>query len=271
MRVYILIMMTISILLGCSRNIDESVMAEIDGKEITASQFDAFIKFKRIPTHDEMKLKEIKDRYIEREALASGIEKLEYLDNDLIQAELNEFKKEMLISRYFEKYLKNSVSDQAIKNYYKTHAADYEKKKAHVAHILIRTRKNMDETERKVKLTTAREAHSLATSGGDFAELVRKYSEDKISVKKGGDIGWIKEGAIDPDFSKKVFAMEKGEISEPLETPFGFHIVKLIEPPQVVRSAFEKVSGDIRYQLRVKAKQKELERILSITKIEKKY
>jgi peptidyl-prolyl cis-trans isomerase C len=90
---------------------------------------------------------------------------------------------------YFEKYLNEQVTDQAVRNYYNTKASEYEQKKAHVAHILIRLNSKMSEEERKVKLTTAQEAYSKIRAGEDFAEIAAQYSEDKISAKKGGDLG----------------------------------------------------------------------------------
>jgi peptidyl-prolyl cis-trans isomerase C len=128
----------------------------------------------------------------------------------------------------------------------------------------------MSETERKAKLTAAQEAYSQILAGKNFAEIARDYSEDKISAKKGGDLGWLKEGSIDSKFSEVLFGLKPAEVSEPFETPFGFHMVKLIDGPRIVRKPFDAVAGDIRYQLRNKAKKAELERLLSTVKIEKK-
>ena len=128
----------------------------------------------------------------------------------------------------------------------------------------------MSEPERKAKLTTAQEAYSKIRAGKDFAQIAKDYSEDKVSAKKGGDLGWLKEGSIDPRFSKTLFELEPGSVSEPFETPFGFHIVKLIEGPKVVKRSFETVAGDIRYQLRAKAKNAEIERLMGKVKVVKK-
>ena len=256
-------------LAGCREGDKSPNLAAVDGESITQAEFEAYLKFKRVPTQDEKRREMLLDQYIEREALASAIDSTDVLDKDLIQAELNEFRKEMLISRYFERFLKEKVTEQAIQNYYNTHAGDYEQQMAHAAHILIRTNKKMGEPERKAKWTTAQEAYSHIRSGKDFADIAKDYSEDKVSAKKGGDLGWLKEGSIDPRFSKTLFELEAGKVSEPFETPFGFHIVKLIKAPKVVKRPFGAVAGDIRYQLRNKAKQAELERLLSKAKIEK--
>ena len=188
----------------------------------------------------------------------------------MTKVELNEFRKEMLISRYFEKLLKEKVSDQAVQNYYNTHAGDYEEQKVHAAHILVRLNKKMSEPERKAKLTTAQEAYSQIRSGKDFAEVAKDFSEDKVSAKKGGDLGWLKKGSVSPQFSKTLFELDTGDISEPFETPFGFHVVKKIEGPTVVKNPFSSVAGDIRYMLRNKAKRAEMERLMGEVKVKKK-
>lgn len=245
-------------------------LATINGKPVTQAEYKAYLKFKRVPEKDEKRRSKMLDPYLEREALAEAIEGEKLLDSELIKAELNEFRKQMLISRYFEKYLKDKVTDQAIQNYYNTHAGDYEQKKVRVAHILIRTNKKMSETERKAKLTTAQEAYSKIRSGKDFAEAAKEYSEDRISSKKGGDLGWLRDGSIDPRFSKTVFEMKSGEVSEPFETPFGFHVVKVLEEAKVIKRPFNAVAGEIRYQLRNKTKKAELERLMKKVKIEKR-
>ncbi|EKD34189.1 MAG: hypothetical protein ACD_75C02431G0002 [uncultured bacterium] len=260
---------TLTGLVACSSEKENTTIATVNDKKISKEQVEAFWQFKRVPANDEKRKAGILEQYLEREALAGVIEKKALLDNALIQAELNEFKKEMLISRYFEKYLDEQVTEQAVTNYYNTKAAEYEEKKAHVAHILIRLNKTMSEEERQAKLTTAQEAYSKIRAGEDFSQIAATYSEDMISAKKGGDLGWVKEGSIDEHFSKTVFNMKEGDVSEPFETPFGFHIVILTEAPQVVKQPLKAVAGDIRYQLRNEAKKAEMERLLAEVKIKK--
>jgi peptidyl-prolyl cis-trans isomerase C len=247
---------------SCGQDKQDSLSIDTIGdKKINQVQFAAYLKFKRVPKNDQKRIDRLRKQYLERESLAAAISKQNLLDKDLINAELNEFKKEMLISRYFEKFLKDKITDSAIRNYYNSHSSDYEEKKAHVAHILIRTNKKMAEIERRAKLTIAQEAWSKLQAGSKIKDLAKQYSEDKISTKKGGDLGWIKQGSIDPRFSKIVFSLKSGEISKPFETAFGYHIVQLIEEVKIIKRPFKAVAGDIRYQLRNQAKKAEIERL----------
>jgi len=272
-KIYIIIILIIA-LPGCKEKENylndlnnSKKLATIDKRPISESEFNAFLKFKRIPEKNKIRQKQHFDNYLHREALADAIEKSKMLDHNMIKAELNEFRKEMLISRYFEKYLSNEVSDTDVQKYYQKHVKEFEFKKAHAAHILIRTNKKMSETEKNARLTTTHEVFSKLRAGKDFAEMVRQYSQDQVSSKKEGDLGWIKTGSIDPQFSDTLFSLKPGDISSPIETRFGYHIVKLLDKVQTARQSFDDVSGNIRYQLRAKAKQMEMERLMSTVRV----
>lgn len=264
---YIIILLLIIGISGCGQK--EEKLATVDGKAITQAEFDAYLKFKRLNAKDEKRREALLDQYLERAALAAAIDKSDLLDKGLIQAELEEFRKQMLVSRYFEQFLRDKVGEDAVRNYYNTHAPDYEETQIHVAHILVRTNPKMSDTERKAKLTKAQEAYSKVRAGEAFDEIAGRYSEDKISAKKGGDLGWIKKGAIDANFSRIAFEQEEGTVSEPFETPFGYHVIKVIQGPRTVKKSFETVAGDIRYRLKNEAKQAELDRLKKSVKIEK--
>lgn len=247
----------------------EDKVGKVNGKAISAAQFDAYLEHKRIAIRDDAQREKLVDQYLHREALANVIEKEAFKGDKLIQAELNELRKEIVISRYFERFLKDKVTDDAIINYYNSNSENYSEKKVHVAHILLRLNRNMDEVQRKAQLTTAQEAASKIQAGMSFSEAAGKYSEDKISGKKGGDLGWLKEGSIHKAFSEKAFALKKGEISAPLETPFGFHIMTVLEEPKVVKRSLEATKGEIRHQLRNQAKQAEMTRLSDNIKVKK--
>ncbi len=258
--------LSIVFIAGCSGD-DE--IAEVNGKSITKKQFDAYLKYKRIPKDQTAKVDAELDRYLEREAIAGVIESEDLLDKTRIEVEVNEFRKQMVISRYMEEFLKNNVTNEAVRNFYAMNIERYESKKTHVAHILFRTNSKTSDTERQGILTLAQEAYSKIKAGEEFAKVAEKYSEDINSSKKGGDLGWLTEGAIDPIFSATVQKLKVDDVSLPFATPFGFHIVKILEGPEVVKQPFEKVSGNIRYELRQKAKEAEYARLRGMVEIEK--
>ena len=255
-----LVVFLIAFAVSCGSDSDGQV-ASVNGRGISTAEFDAYLAYRNLPDNDQKKRRNALEEYTRREGIADAIEASGLLDADAIAVELREYRKEMLLSRYFDEFLRENVTDQAVLNYYNSNPEEFGEERTRVAHILLRTRPDMDDSERLVKLTTAREVYSKLVAGEDFAALAKDYSEDQVSGKKGGELGWLKRGAVSEVFSQKVFSLEESELSEPFETPFGFHIVRILEPAQTTRRPFEAAKGDIRYQLRQRAKRAELDRL----------
>lgn len=95
----------------------------------------------------------------------------------------------------------------------------------HVRHILIKLSEVVSEAEGKHRLDTIKER---LDNSKDFAEMARQYSED-ASAANGGDLGWTNPGDTVPQFEKAMNALKPGEISEPIRSPFGWHIIQVLE------------------------------------------
>ncbi|MBM0045790.1 peptidylprolyl isomerase [Anaerococcus sp. mt242] len=143
-------------------------------------------------------------------------------------------KKDILYTKHQEWFLKNNpVSDEDVDKFYEENKDEF--KKADADHILVDDEK------------TAKEVKEKLDNGGDFAELAKEYSKDTGNADKGGALGEFKKGDMVPQFSDKVFSMKEGEISEPVQTQFGWHIIKLNkinesltdEDRQVIRKSLE--------------------------------
>lgn len=92
-------------------------------------------------------------------------------------------------------------------------------------HILIKLNEIVSESDALQKMTMIKER---LDHGGDFAELARQYSED-ASANSGGDLGWVNPGDTVPQFEQAMNLLASGEISEPVRTPFGYHIIQVQE------------------------------------------
>jgi peptidyl-prolyl cis-trans isomerase C len=261
----LVIAISVSFMLNACDN--GELIGEINGRDITRAEFNRYLAHKNIPQQDAKRVELVLKDYMQREAYTEVVESSEDFDSKQIEVEVNEFRKQLIISRHFEKHLNNVVSEEAIKNYYNTHAGEFQREKIKVAHVLIRTNSNMSEAELQSALTRAQEAYSRARTDVQFADIASQYSEDTVSAKQGGELGWLGKGAIDPVFSAKVFAAQVGEITEPFRSAFGFHIVKVLEEAKLIKVSFDKVKGDIRYRLRQQAKQAEMDRMLSASEI----
>ena len=95
----------------------------------------------------------------------------------------------------------------------------------HVRHILLRARDGLSENEARERLQRLRER---VAGGADFAELAKTNSED-ASASKGGDLGWVAPGDTVPEFERVMNALKDTEVSQPVQTPFGWHLVQVLE------------------------------------------
>lgn len=97
--------------------------------------------------------------------------------------------------------------------------------RTHVRHILVKTNELVSQSEAEHKLQIVKER---LDHGGNFAELARQYSND-LSSAKGGDLGWLYAGDTVPEFERAMDALKPGEISRPIQSPFGFHLIQVLE------------------------------------------
>ncbi|MDT8406351.1 MAG: LPS assembly protein LptD [Methylococcales bacterium] len=98
--------------------------------------------------------------------------------------------------------------------------------KTRARHILIKTNELIDDQTARQRLLQLSER---VRQGENFAELARKYSEDKGSALKGGELGWVEPGALVPEFEKTMNALALGELSAPVQTQFGWHLIEVLE------------------------------------------
>ncbi len=114
-----------------------------------------------------------------------------------------------------------------IKAYYDAHIADYRApKQVHARHILVKASATAPQTEKdaaKAKLTAAQKR---IAAGEDFAKVAKEVSQDG-SAQSGGDLGYFGEGAMVKPFEKVAFELNKGQVSGIVETPFGYHLIKV--------------------------------------------
>ena len=121
------------------------------------------------------------------------------------------------------------VSDKEVRDFYNTYkdslpdqSDEYE-----LAHIIMA--RKISDAEKNAAKSFALELLDSVKQGKDFSEIARKYSADSMSAIQGGDLGYAKKGTFVKEFEESVFSMQPGEISELVETQFGYHIIKLNE------------------------------------------
>ena len=92
-------------------------------------------------------------------------------------------------------------------------------------HILIRTNEAVSDADARRRITQLRER---IVNGADFAEIARTNSDD-ASAARGGELDWVYPGDTVPEFERAYEALKVGEVSEPVRTPFGYHLIQVLE------------------------------------------
>lgn len=142
-----------------------------------------------------------------------------------------------------------SISDEEIEEYFQDNKETFATpKKVHARHILFKVDQGAPQEARDMARGMALKVMNEARAGADFAELAKKYSGDPGSKDKGGDLGFFTEDRMVEPFSTAAFAMKPGDIGEPVETVFGWHIIKV----EAVQEAKEPLLAEVKETIRTK-------------------
>lgn len=243
----------------------KKVILTIGTEKITAGQYEALVD--ALPAQYQSvargaRKREFAESIVQLKLLAQGAEAAGLDKSTKIQQQLRFQRENMLAQAMFESLQQGTkVDDALVKTYYDSHKNDYESVKA--KHILIRMKgAPMPGTEGKPELTEeqalakAKEIVAKLKAGGDFGALAKSDSDDTGSAAQGGDLGEFHRGMMVPPFEEAAFAQKVGEISEPVKSPFGFHII-IVQEHNTKQLA--DVRADIEKALRPEVAKKEVE------------
>lgn len=182
---------------------------------------------------DEKKVDELYTSYMEQ--MKDQIEAKKFLEDNGID---ETFIRDQIRSQLYMEEFQNMVMDELdiddtkLKEYYDKNMEAYRDLQIKASHILLETEEDAKDVLDKVQ------------KGEDFAELAKKYSTGP-SAPQGGDLGYFSKGMMVPEFEEAALALKVGEVSEPVKTKFGYHIIKVMDRKEEMR-AFEEVKEEIR-------------------------
>ncbi len=238
----------------------EGKAAVVNGVVIPQSRVDQLVK-ERIAQGqpDTPQLREsvkeslITQEVVTQEAVRQGIDKRPEVATRLELARQN-----VLIRAYLEDYFaKNPVTDQAVKQEYDRLKAQLGDKEYKARHILL-------ETEAEAKNVI-----SQLKAGASFEKLAAEKSKDPGSKENGGDLGWNSPSSYVKPFAEALTKLQKGQMTpQPVQTSFGWHVIKLEDVRPLKAPALEDVQDNIRQQLQQQALMKLVAQLRQKAKIE---
>jgi peptidyl-prolyl cis-trans isomerase C len=163
-------------------------------------------------------------------------------------------RKKFLVERIIAVEIKDKAeaTDEEVRTYYESNKSKFVRPEARrLTHILISFKPEASSEERMLKKQRAQEVVDQIKAGADMMVLARKYSDGPYRVK-GGDLGLVHRGRLDPDLEKEAFKLKSGQLSGIIETIYGYNVVRVeeIRPPEQLE--FEDVSEKIKKQLTAK-------------------
>jgi len=142
------------------------------------------------------------------------------------------------------------VDEQALQALYQEQSAKYVvPEERHARHILVALPADADESATAAALEKSNSIVARLEAGEDFGDLAKELSDDPGSAASGGDLGFFGRGVMTPEFEEAVFALQKGERSEPVKSPFGFHIIELVDIKPEVATPLAEVRDELVDQL----------------------
>ena len=260
------------------QEIEEGVKYKDKFKEMILDQmiyteviYEAAKKENLLPTEEEVNksIEEFNTSIKDNDAYKKQLKELGIDDNFLKY----QFERNLASDNYKEKFNKdNSVTNDEMKKYYDENKDDFYIDQVEASHILIKTiddedKKLSDEKKAEAK-KKAEEVLAKAKAGEDFSELAKEYSQDTVSAKNGGDLGFFKKGEMVKPFEEAAFSMKVGEISDLVESDFGYHIIKVTDKEDRQKT-FDEVKETIRKTLQDEKCDAQVEKLKEEAKVEK--
>lgn len=179
-----------------------------------------------------------------------------YDKNPEVLKKLENIRKQIVMQSYLENKSKAMVTDQQLRAAYAEKvAAMKDAEEIHARHILVPTEKDAKDILAEVK------------KGGDFEAIAREKSTDKGSGAQGGDLGYFTKDRMIPAFAEAAFKLKKGDISEPVKTTFGWHVIKIEDRRKAKPPAFEDMKESLKTEMTNKALQEYVEGLLKTADI----
>lgn len=217
---------------------DDTVVATINGEPVTEADIRIAIEdldqqFARLP--EEQRRAAALSAIIEIRLMAGDAEAKGMADDDAFQRRMNLLRQRALHSAYIEQEIAAAITDEAVRARYDQQIASTPPSNE------IRARHIIVETEEEARAIIAE-----LDAGGDFEAIAREKSKDGAAAE-GGDLGYFGRGQMVPEFEEAAFALETGAYTkEPVQTQFGWHVIRLEDKRMQQPPAFEQVAAQFR-------------------------
>lgn len=200
----------------------------------------------------------VNEKLIRKEALARGYDKVPE-----VAEKVRQYQEGLMENKLYGDYIFSDikVTEEDLKQYFEQNHDDFTfPEKRRVAHILIDS------------LETAKDVFKKFKEGESFEVLAKTFSKDSQTSERGGEVGWIGKGEVLPPIERVAFSLNAGEVSDPIQTDLGYHVIKLLEIQPAKRKDFSQAKKEVERKVLQKRKDDKIrfwvDRLKAVSKIE---
>ena len=201
-------------------------------------------EFRRVPPEMQQYLaskegqKQFLERLVRRELLLQAAEKQKMGERPEVAEQVTTLRRDLMVRALLQEEVgaKVKVEDKEVQEYFAAHPEEFSGDQIRVRHILVRTEEQAKDVLERVKKEP-------------FEEVAKQVSLDTATAGKGGDLDFLRREQMFPDFAKAAFALKPGEVGDVVRTPFGYHIIKMVDRKKGQPSTFEQVKEQLRRRM----------------------
>jgi peptidyl-prolyl cis-trans isomerase C len=216
-----------TVLVACTGGSDEQVVVRVNQTRVTAAEFRRRLDLERervpVHLHAMMESADVQKRYaqdlVRREILLQEAARRKIDSRPAVTDRVQQVKEQMVLQTLIREEIseKVRVPEAEVQTYYDGHPEEFSRDRLRAGHILVQTEGEAQQVLERLK------------GKEGFEALARRLSLDKVSGAKGGDLGTVERGSMVADFEKAAYALKVGEVSPPVKTRFGYHIIRVTE------------------------------------------
>jgi peptidyl-prolyl cis-trans isomerase C len=230
----------ISILIATlfSANVLAQNAAIVNGKAIPKAQLDKLVQ-RSGQTDNPQVRDQAREMLVTRELILQEANNRGVIQKESVRDQLEQARIGVLVAAVFEDYVeKEGVAEADLKAAYESVKNQYLGKEYHVEHILVE------------KESDAKAIIIQLKSGASFEEIAKSKSKDPGSAKNGGDLGWVSEKALVPEFSKAMVQLKNGQTTDkPVKSQFGYHIIKVVDSRDVKAPSYDEMKDQLKQMI----------------------
>ncbi len=212
--------------------------AIVNGKPIPKAQLDKLVQKSGQADNPQVR-DQAREMLVTKELILQEADKRGVIQKESVRDQLEQSRVGILVAAVFEDYVeKEGVTEAELKAAYESVKAQYTGKEYHVEHILVEK-----ESDAKAIIVQIK-------AGGNFEEIAKAKSKDPGSAPSGGDLGWVTDKALVPEFSKAMVQLKPGQVTDkPVKSQFGWHVIKMIDSRDMKAPSFDELKAQLKQMI----------------------